>query len=226
MPVTRSSREGLPSTPWRTAILAPSGRFSASHSPASTPPALLSVATTEVLPSQSGMSLSTRITTIPASTAFCRSSCTFGLVGVIDDRVDLLGHERLDGSDLALVVGAALALRVENLGPVLAGIPLLGRVDHDVVEVDRELRDQPDREGVVAAVARCLRLRRRSGRRRSIRRQAVVMAATAAASCVLFFFILLVVPSVNRRVSPGRPATRSGEVMRVESSAVSPHPPR
>ena len=51
--------------------------------PASTPPAWLSVATTDVLASQSGMSLSTRITGIPASTAACRASCTLGLVGVM-----------------------------------------------------------------------------------------------------------------------------------------------
>ena len=51
--------------------------------PASTPPALLSVATRAVLPAQPGMSLSTKITLMPLSTAFCSASCTFGLVGVI-----------------------------------------------------------------------------------------------------------------------------------------------
>ena len=61
----------------------PSGRFSFSHVPASWPPAKLSVATTAVLPSQSGMSLSIRTTGMPASTAFCSASATFGLVGVI-----------------------------------------------------------------------------------------------------------------------------------------------
>ena len=64
-------------------MVSPSASCPAMYSPASTPPALLSVATTDVLASQSGMSLSMRTTLMPPSTAFCRASCTFGLVGVM-----------------------------------------------------------------------------------------------------------------------------------------------
>ena len=54
-----------------------------SQVPASLPPARLSVATTDDLPVQSGMSLSTRTTLIPAAVALSRAAWTFGLVGVM-----------------------------------------------------------------------------------------------------------------------------------------------
>jgi hypothetical protein len=48
--------------------------------------------------------------------------------------------------DHALVVGAALALAEQDLDVGVLGVVLLHRVDHDVVEVDRELRDETDLE--------------------------------------------------------------------------------
>ena len=83
IPFTLASSEGLPSTPCKMAILEPGGRCAAIQVPASLPPARLSVATTEDLPVQSGMSLSISTTLMPLSTAFCSSPLTFGLVGVM-----------------------------------------------------------------------------------------------------------------------------------------------
>ena len=101
----------------------------------------------EDLPVQSGMSLSISTTLMPLSTAFCSSPLTFGLVGVIAIACDALADHGLDGVDLALVVGAALALGVDDGDVGVVGVPLLHRVDHGVVEVDRELRDEADLGG-------------------------------------------------------------------------------
>ena len=46
--------------------------------------------------------------------------------------------------DLALVVGAALALAEDDLDVGVVVVALLHRVDHRVVEVHRELRDEAD----------------------------------------------------------------------------------
>ena len=154
MPVTRSSSEGLPRTPCSTAIVAPSGRFSASQVPASLPPARLSVATTEVLPSQSGMSLSISTTGNPGVDSLLQLFGDVRAGGRDRDRVHVLRDHRLDRGDDPFVVGAALALGEDDFGPRLVGVPLLGGIDHDVVEVDGELRDKPDGQHIICAVRR------------------------------------------------------------------------
>ena len=126
----------------------PAFRWSFSHCPASLPPARLSVATTDDLPSQSGMSLSTSTTLIPLSTAFCSSPLTFGLVGVMAIAFTPCDDHGLDERDLAFVVGAALALAEDDLDVGVVLVPRLHGVDHRVVEVDRELRDEPDLDGL------------------------------------------------------------------------------
>ena len=74
------------------------------------------MATTAVLPSQSGMSLSieddldARVDGLLQLVLDVRAGRGDG------DRLDALGDHRLDRGDLALVVGAALALGEDDLG--------------------------------------------------------------------------------------------------------------
>ena len=87
---------------------------------------------------------------MPALTALSSAPLTAGLVGVIGDGLDVLGDHVLDGVDLAFVVRPALALAEDDLDVGVLVVVLLHRVDHDVVEVDRELGDETDLDDLVA----------------------------------------------------------------------------
>ena len=91
------------------------------------------------------------------------------------DALDALGDHVLDRGDLAGVVGAALAAGVDDARARRRLVPLLRRVDEREVEVDRELRDEPELDGV-AAVVRASHSRSRSSRARDAASTATMTA--------------------------------------------------
>ena len=99
---------------------------------------------------------------MPAAVALSSAAWTFGLVGVIGDALHALRDHRLDGRDLAFIVGAALALGEDHLDVGMIRRPGLGGVDHGVEEVDRELGDEPELDLVARRACRSAPRRWRS----------------------------------------------------------------